>query len=106
MSTPKAPVLENLVREAFTEVPTKTLFHYTSYSGLLGISQATKLRLTEVQHLNDTQEIRDFRQALFLEINSRIEAFNKDPDRPGLTDFSSPKMRDFYNMRSFESGYS
>lgn len=45
-----------LYRNFYKEVPHKTLFHYTTQNGLLGIIESKSLWLSDNQYMNDMTE--------------------------------------------------
>jgi hypothetical protein len=49
--------LKELADEMYAEQPEKTLYHYTSLNGLLGIVGSRSLLMTDVRYLNDAVAI-------------------------------------------------
>jgi hypothetical protein len=48
----------NVLEDLFNKVPPKTLNHYTSANGFLGIISSKTLWLTNIHYLNDNQEFK------------------------------------------------
>lgn len=71
-------MLDNLMVELFADPPTKTLFHYTSLQGLLGIVESRSLWLTEVHYLNDAAELRHLADLMDSMIRRRLETNTRD----------------------------
>lgn len=52
--------LDELQAEVWSESPTKTLFHYTSFGNYLSILQSRSLWATEARYMNDAREVNYF----------------------------------------------
>ena len=52
--------LSDIVQRLYRGQPTKTLFHYTSLSGMEGIVRDRFLRAGEIRYLNDESELLHF----------------------------------------------
>lgn len=56
--------LKTIDAELYRPGPDKTLYHYTSLSGMLGIAEDKTLRATEIQYVNDAAELGHFGELL------------------------------------------
>jgi Protein of unknown function (DUF2971) len=73
--------LKALSSSVYTEKPTRTLFHYTSIEGLMGIVDAKALWASEVRYLNDAQELYHFGSLANQQI---LQAQGTNSDTEGL----------------------
>lgn len=95
--------------EIFQGLPQEALFHYTSYDGLHGIIGTTKLWLTDYKHLNDNQELKDFKLWLNYEIIERhgkyVDKFRSSHKLEGTMGNGADMQvhKDFTNMLAFQS---
>jgi hypothetical protein len=64
-------MLDDLLSRLYAEKPTRTLYHYTSLQGLLGIVEGGHLWVSETRHLNDVEELGHFGRAIYSEIALR-----------------------------------
>ena len=62
---------------ADSTIAPKTIYHYTSQEGLLGIIQSTKLWASSIRHLNDAAEL-NYATEL---IENRLESYTQDKTR-------------------------
>lgn len=95
-------MLSSIVTDIFSETPESVLFHYTSYSGLFGIADSKTLRLSEIRHLNDVQEIDDLKRWLHEEINERVRKYVDNMGKADELSFDKSIDIDFLNLRTFE----
>ena len=65
--------IENITKALYAENPEKTLYHYTSFSGLLGIIKSRVLWASDIRFLNDSAEMKHTADMLRTEISQRIE---------------------------------
>jgi hypothetical protein len=68
------------VSKALSIKPTKTLYHYTTQQGLLGIIPQKEIWATHTQYLNDQREYRHATGLVTAELERRIE-IGTDPER-------------------------
>jgi len=50
-------MITELVEKLYAQRPEKTLYHYTSFQGVIGIVEGGSLRATEIHFLNDEAEM-------------------------------------------------
>lgn len=67
-------MLNDIVQKLYAERPQKTLFHYTSLSGLMGIVSHRAFWVSDIRYLNDAEELRHIGAWLDSEIARRLEA--------------------------------
>lgn len=73
------------------QVP-RTVFHYTSLAGLVGIIENEELWLSDIEFLNDSEELRYAARLLHTAIMNRIERDYGDQQPPG----DDPTHRNLY----------
>ena len=73
-------MLNELKTKLFKEIPSGILYHYTSFSGLMGIVESRKFWLSEIRYLNDANELDGFGKILVTELKKRLETANEMTD--------------------------
>lgn len=66
--------LDDLVSRVYDAAPTRTLFHYTSLQGLLGIVNSGALWVSEARHMNDVAELTHFARLVTDNVAQRLSA--------------------------------
>lgn len=61
-------------RELYADIPMGTLYHYTTFSGLLGIVQSRALWASDVRYMNDSAELRHTSDLIKFEVSERIDS--------------------------------
>ena len=72
------PPKSKLLNDVLSRTPDKTLYHYTTQSGLLGILREKEIWATHTQYLNDSKEYRHATELIGLIIDQRIESASKN----------------------------
>lgn len=72
-------MIEAITQRLFTQPPDKTLYHYTSLSGLMGIVESGALRASDIRYMNDSTELRHTLTLLQKHIKDRISRGTDDP---------------------------
>ena len=72
-------MIDNITQQLFADVPEDTLYHYTSFSGLLGIVGSGVLRSSDIRYMNDAAELRHTLELLRSHIRERIRAGTDQP---------------------------
>ncbi len=72
-------MIENISSQLFANVPQDTLYHYTSYSGMLGIIKSRTLRASDIRYMNDSAELKHTLELLSSQITERIIAGTDHP---------------------------
>lgn len=65
--------IKNIVESLYAESPEKTLYHYTSLTGLLGIIKSQSLWASDIRFFNDAAEMKHTADLLRNEISRRLE---------------------------------
>lgn len=74
-------MIENITKSLFATTPVDTLYHYTSFAGLLGIVTSGVLRASDIRYMNDSAELRHTLNLLQTHVTDRI---NQGTDNPRL----------------------
>lgn len=77
--------IEELTRELYADIPQGALYHYTTFTGLLGIVKSRALWASDIRYMNDSAELRHTADLIRAEVRERIEAGH--PDSVLLTQF-------------------
>jgi len=77
--------IEQLTRELYADIPQGVLYHYTTFTGLLGIVKSKSLWASDIRYMNDSAELRHTADLIRMEVRERIEAGH--PDSALLTQF-------------------
>lgn len=64
--------IESLSRELYADIPMTTLYHYTTFKGLLGIIGSRTLWASDVRYMNDSAELRHTADLIKAEVQERI----------------------------------
>src|SRR5512133_1541887 len=73
--------IEILSKALYADIPQGVLYHYTTFSGLLGIVGSRSLWASDIRYMNDSAELKHTADLLRTEINRRLGA---SPGRPQL----------------------
>jgi hypothetical protein len=72
-------VISNITEQLYAEIPEETLYHYTTFRGLLGIVGSHTLWASDVRYMNDSAELKHTADLIRTEISRRIAAGHPDP---------------------------
>lgn len=65
-------MIENITKSLFASTPEDTLYHYTSFDGLLGIVESGVLWASDIRYMNDSAELKHTLNLLQAHITDRI----------------------------------
>ena len=51
-------MIKNTTQKLYSDIPQETLYHYTSFKGLLGIVDSGVLWASDVRYMNDSAEMK------------------------------------------------
>lgn len=66
--------IEVLTRALYADIPVGTLYHYTTFSGLLGIVRSQTLWASDIRYMNDSAELRHTADLIAAEVRERIDS--------------------------------
>lgn len=73
-------MIQEITSRLYSEIPKERLYHYTSFTGLLGIVEKRALWASDIRYMNDSAELKHTANLIRSEINDRIGAGHKKPD--------------------------
>lgn len=65
--------IESLTKELYADIPMGTMYHYTTFSGLLGIVRSRAIWASDVRYMNDSAELRHTADLIMAEVRERID---------------------------------
>lgn len=72
-------MIKDITAKLYADIPRETLYHYTSFSGLLGIIRSRALWASDIRYMNDSAELKHTADLIRMEITQRIAAGHPDP---------------------------
>lgn len=73
-------MIKNITSRLYSDIPQEPLYHYTSFTGLLGIVASGALWASDIRYMNDSAELKHTADLIRTEINHRIAAGHSKPD--------------------------
>lgn len=73
-------MIQDITNKLYSDIPQERLYHYTSFTGLLGIVASRALWASDIRYMNDSAELRHTADLIRAEITQRIGAGHKRPD--------------------------
>ncbi len=71
--------IREITNRLYADAPKDILYHYTSFSGLLGIVKSRSLWASDIRYMNDSAELRHTAHLIKKEASRRIEAGHDNP---------------------------
>ena len=71
--------IERLTRELYADTPQGVLYHYTTFTGLLGIVRSRTIWASDIRYMNDSAELRHTADLIGTEIRERINGGHPHP---------------------------
>lgn len=68
--------IERLTSELYADTPHGVLYHYTTFTGLLGIVKSRALWASDIRYMNDSAELRHTADLINSEVRERIDSGN------------------------------
>ncbi len=75
--------IEQLTRDLYADIPHGTLYHYTTFTGLLGIVRSRSLWASDVRYMNGSAELRHTADLIHTEVRARIDGGHPHPQLLG-----------------------
>lgn len=72
-------MLHQLTRELYSQAPKETIYHYTSFSGFMGIVESRMLWTSDIRYMNDSAELNHMVNLINDEVNERIQLGHPNP---------------------------
>lgn len=73
-------MIRDITEKLYSDTPQERLYHYTSFTGLLGIVGSRALWASDIRYMNDSAELKHTADLIRAEINHRIGAGHARPD--------------------------
>lgn len=74
-------MIKEITASLYADLPTETLYHYTTFRGFLGIIQHQSLWASDIRYMNDSAELRHTANLVHKEVARRLAG---DHPRPAL----------------------
>jgi len=71
--------IERLTGALYADIPQGVLYHYTTFTGLLGIVQGRVLWASDIRYMNDSAELRHTADLIQTEVRERIDGGHPNP---------------------------
>jgi hypothetical protein len=72
-------MIKNITQKLYSDIPKETLYHYTSFKGLLGIVDSGVLWASDVRYMNDSAEMKHTADLIREEVTRRMASGHKNP---------------------------
>ena len=73
-------MIQEITSRLYSDIPKERLYHYTTFSGLLGIVGSNKIWAGDIRYMNDSAELKHTVDLIRIEITERIVAGHAKPD--------------------------
>jgi len=73
-------MIQDITSKLYSDFPQERLYHYTSFTGLLGIVECGALWASDIRYMNDSAELKHTADLIRTEITRRIGAGHPKPD--------------------------
>jgi hypothetical protein len=71
--------IEILNKALYADIPQGILYHYTTFTGLLGIVKSRALWASDIRYMNDSAELRHTADLINVEVRERIDGGHPNP---------------------------
>jgi hypothetical protein len=65
-------MIKNITEKLYSDIPQETLYHYTTFAGLMGIVEKGVLWASDIRYMNDSAEMKHTVDLIGLEVAKRI----------------------------------
>ena len=73
-------MIKDITERLYSDVPRETLYHYTTFTGLLGIVKSRALWASDIRYMNDSAEMKHTADLISTEIAQRIAGGHSNPN--------------------------
>jgi hypothetical protein len=73
-------MIKDITSKLYSDIPKGRLYHYTSFTGLLGIVDSRALWASDIRYMNDSAELKHAADLINTEVTNRIGAGHPKPD--------------------------
>jgi hypothetical protein len=73
-------MIKDITENLYSDIPKETLYHYTTFTGLMGIVHSQVLWASDIRYMNDSAELKHTADLIRMEITQRITAGHAKPN--------------------------
>ena len=73
-------MIKDITENLYSDIPKETLYHYTTFTGLVGIINSQVLWASDIRYMNDSAELKHSADLIRMEITHRIAAGHAKPN--------------------------
>ena len=73
-------MIRDITENLYSDIPKETLYHYTTFTGLMGIVSSQMLWASDIRYMNDSAELKHTADLIRIEITQRITAGHAKPN--------------------------
>jgi hypothetical protein len=73
-------MIQEITAKLYSDIPQERLYHYTSFTGILGIVESRALWASDIRYMNDSAELKHTADLIRTEITQRIGSGHPKPD--------------------------
>jgi len=73
-------MIKTITQNLYSDIPKETLYHYTTFAGLVGIVGSQVLWASDIRYMNDSAELKHTADLIRLEIMQRITSGHEKPN--------------------------
>ncbi len=73
-------MIKDITERLYSDIPKETLYHYTTFTGLLGIVKSGALWASDIRYMNDSAEMKHTADLIGTEIAQRIAGGHSNPN--------------------------
>jgi hypothetical protein len=73
-------MIRDITENLYSDIPKETLYHYTTFAGLMGIVRSQMLWASDIRYMNDSAELKHTADLIRMEITQRITAGYAKPN--------------------------
>ena len=73
-------MIKAITENLYSDIPKETLYHYTTFAGLVGIVDSRVLWASDIRYMNDSAELKHTADLIRVEITQRITAGHAKPN--------------------------
>jgi len=73
-------MIKDITAKLYSDIPQERLYHYTNFTGLLGIVDSRALWASDIRYMNDSAELKHTADLIHTEVTHRIGAGHAKPD--------------------------
>ncbi|MDG9668166.1 DUF2971 domain-containing protein [Hahella sp. CR1] len=77
--TEASAMIQDITAKLYSDIPVDTLYHYTTFSGLLGIVESGNLWASDIRYMNDSAELKHTADLISAEVDRRIADSHPKP---------------------------